>query len=96
MRTRATNAEAHPGKALETLRTRRPKEVIQKEKDEREAKKNAKEQKRLVDEERKEAGREYISQLEAEVTAKTTKDKFQYPRHKVRTNIGMWHPQTSY
>ena len=84
MRTRASNSNAHPGaRAADALRVYRPKEVIQREKDEKKARKEAKEEQRLTVEANKKAGKKYISQLEAEVAAEAADDK--YPRHHIMT-----------
>jgi len=85
MQTRASNSKAHPGKALEALRVRRAKEVVQKEKDERKVKKEANEMNRLAKEVRKEVGREYIAQLEVEIATGTVEDKLKFPRHQVQS-----------
>jgi hypothetical protein len=86
MQTRSSNAETHPGKkAEEALRVRRPKEVIQREKDEKKAKRDASEAKRIAKELHKEEGIEYVALLESKITAEVAKDKSQYPRHQADT-----------
>lgn len=80
MQTRASNSKAHPGKALEALRVHRTKDVVQKEKEERKVKKEANEKNRLAKDARKDVGREYVAQLEAEIAAGAVEDKSKYPR----------------
>jgi hypothetical protein len=81
MQTRAGNSKAHPGrKAVEALRVHRPKEVIQREKAEKKAKQEAYEENRLAKEARKDVGKKYLVQLEAEVAAEAEEGKLKYPR----------------
>lgn len=84
MQTRASNSNAHPGRVIDTLRVHRPKEVVQKEKDEKMAKQAAQEEKRVAYQAHKQAGEKHISQLEAEVAAKDAEDKSRYPRHQTK------------
>ena len=82
MWTRASNSTAHPGtKAVETLHVHRAKEVIQKEKAEKKAKQEANEETRLTNEARKEVGKKYLAQLEAEVAAEA---EIEYPRQRAQ------------
>lgn len=86
MQTRSSNARAHPGtKAMEALRACRPKEVIQKEKNEKRAKQEASEKKRLAKEAQKNAGKKVLEQLEAEVAAEAKKDREVFPRAQTQT-----------
>jgi ribonucleotide reductase alpha subunit len=86
MQTRASNSNAHPGtKALEALRVRRSKEVIQKEKNEKQAKQDESEAKRITKEVRKEEGKKFVALLETKVAAEAAEDKSRYPRHQVET-----------
>ncbi len=71
--------------AQEALRVRRPKEVIQREKDEKKARQDASEAKRIAKELRKEEGIQYVALLESKITAKVAEDESQYPRHQADT-----------
>lgn len=81
MATRAKNATTRPGlaakDALRGRRAARAPEVIQKEKDDKRARKEAK----ATAEALKEAGERYIEQLDAAVVA-TNKDRI--PRHRIQ------------
>jgi len=86
MQTRSSNTKAHPRtRALEALQVHRPKEVIQREKDEKQARQNASEAQRIAKELRKEEGIQYVALLESKVTAEVAKDKSQYLRHQADT-----------
>ena len=80
MKTRAKNATTHPGiAAKDALRTRRPPrapEVIQKERDDKQSRKEAK----ASSEAFKVAGEKYVERLD--VAAATKKD--QMPRHRAQ------------
>jgi hypothetical protein len=83
--TRASNANVHPGiAAKEALYTRRPKEVIQREKDEKAERQRDKEQKQLAEKARKIAGEEYLARLEAEEATTAVDEENQYPRQRVQ------------
>lgn len=79
MVTRQGNATRHPGAAEDILRTRRPKEVIEQEKQEKYERKQAKEAKKIAEEARKVAGEYRLAELEAEAAAAAAEQN-QYPR----------------
>jgi 3-oxoacyl-[acyl-carrier-protein] synthase III len=82
MRTRSKNATAHPGiAAMDALRTRRaPRnpELIQKEKNSKQARKEEKAAAKAL----KVAGEKYVEQLDAVAAATSNSD--QIPRHRVQ------------
>jgi hypothetical protein len=81
--TRQKNAMAHPGiDAQKVLSTRRDREVIEKEKLERQAKKEAKERQNADDTARKEAAQHRIEQLRAQQAADFDKNESVIPRQK--------------
>ena len=77
MVTRPGNATCHPGAVL---CVRRPKEVIEGEKQKKLKRQQAKEKEMLAKEARKAAGEEHMTQLEAEAAAVAATEKDQYPR----------------
>ena len=84
MKTRRTNADSHPGKkAQDALRTRappRPREVIDKEKKTKAAVKEAK----VAAQALKEAGEEYVAQLELEEREAAAIQDEQIPRRRTQ------------
>ena len=89
MRTREKNADIHPGeKYKEALRSRqpaRPREVIQKEKDEKAAVQQAKAQAKSL----KAAGEEHATQLEKERRTKADLEDEDIPRRLPVNKKGM-------
>jgi hypothetical protein len=70
MTTRSKNATTHPGTmAQDALRVRRKKEEVAKEKELKNAQKEAKKEKRRADEARKAEGKVYIARLKAKEAA---------------------------
>ena len=92
MQTRASNSTTHPGKrAADALRVRRPREVVQREKDEKRAKQDKNEAMEVLKEVRREAGKHYIAALEAKVAAEAVENESRYPRHQVETSKSTLH-----
>jgi hypothetical protein len=84
MKTRSSNSNAHPGtKAVEALRVHRPKEVIEREKGQKQARQDESEAKRIAKEVRKEEGKKHVALLETKVAAEAARDESRYPRHQV-------------
>jgi hypothetical protein len=81
MVTRPGNATRHPGAvAQEALRARRSKEVVEVEKQEKLAQRQAKEKKKQAEEAQKVAGEKHLAQLEAEAVTVAVMEQDQYPR----------------
>jgi hypothetical protein len=92
VQTRSTNVNRHPGsEAQEVLRTRKPRrapEVIQREKDEQKAKKEAKSREKLEEKARQEALEHELEQYRAQQEVDIAMADATFPRHQSR---GTWH-----
>jgi hypothetical protein len=81
MTTRAKNAITHPGTtARDALRVHRTKEEIAKEKELKNAQKEAKRKKRMADKAQKAQGKIYIARLKAEEAAAAAEMEKETPR----------------
>lgn len=82
LRTRAGNVNVHPGNVLKTSRTRRPAEVIQKDKEEKQAKKDVKQRVREEVEAKEATAAQYIEEYHARQEFESTAEETAAPRQK--------------
>lgn len=84
--TRLKNATAHPGTdAKRALSTRRDPEIIEQEKIDRQAKKDAKERQKVEDAARKKAAQHRIEELRAQQTTELEEEESEIPRQQPGT-----------
>jgi hypothetical protein len=88
MATRSANATTHPGNiVLESGRSRRNKEELLQEKEQKKARKEAAERKKIQADAWREAGKAFVTQLEAEDAAAAVKAQKDLPRHRGATVV---------